>query len=132
MKKLFLLFICSAFSVIINAQTFFADNATDQVLNVTAIGKFNSICLSSPDCSLSSITGLVSPSNPTGSLSYPSSCTNDNIMMTVALQGSTFVASIYYCGTGVTWVPNNVNGGGGPIFYDLTAVAGGVKLKFHY
>jgi len=131
MKKLFLLLVLCSYAMITNAQTFYVVNNTNYDLDVTRIWKFNSICASAPNCTMSDMLNIAS-NGGVDQQAYPGGCpvTNPNISMAVELLTTTFKARISCCGTDQFNVSTGL--GTGEV-YDLYLIGAGpdVMLEFH-
>lgn len=122
MKKLILLLICSAFSVIINAQTptlYVTNNisALNTPIDVKGIAKLTSTCVTTTYCAMNDMTGIASQGGMANQ-AYTGTCTSTpNINLSVYLNPTTFV-TIQYCGTAQsgTW--------GGTYNYSLDVIPG--------
>ncbi len=107
MKKLFLFIICSAFSLIINAQIFYVENNATNSMNVTP-GKFFTVCNTSPDCTMNNMPNIAGGGG-TDNQNYPALCTNKNIMIFLNIPAYNNVVdnwygiSIAWCGTLSSW-----------------------------
>ncbi len=68
-----MLLICSAFSLLINAQTLYVKNTTNSCcLDVTNITKWGATCNGSAYCTMTDITGVGAGSS--ASQAYPTAC----------------------------------------------------------
>ncbi len=129
LKKLIILLICSAFSLIINAQTLYVKNTTSTYnLDVTNIKKHPGACSSGSTCAMTNISAV--PPGGSGTGTYPTGCASTpDITMTVTM--SSYSATISYCGTSIINASTGLSGGE---LYDLYPSGTGTEmiLWFHY
>jgi hypothetical protein len=123
MKKLILLLICSAFSVITNAQTptLYVTNSisvANKPIDVQGIAKLTSTCITTTYCAMNDMMGIASQGGMANQ-AYTGTCTSTpNINLTVFRDALTYV-TIQYCGT-----PQSGTWAGGVYNYSLDVIPG--------